>query len=418
MEKKILVLKDDKGVWTYVLEDSEIVEIHYDKDCGSDKVIHQVGNVYIGKVKKIVKNIGAAFVEIEPGLECYYDLDRADSAIFTNKVGKKAISASDELVVQLSKEGVRGKAPTVTSDISFTGQYAVLTTGNTRIGVSTKISKKRRKELKGLISDYENDKYGIILRTNGKDVSADVIHDEIKGLMQSYQHLRSIAPMRTCYSILQKAPPYYITNIRNICSMLNKEITSIDNGQHTELDNNTVGPQPSILVNDKELYKDICNFYPRLKPPIIRLEDDETVSLATLYNTRKVLERALNEKVWLKNGAYIVIQPTEALTSIDVNSGKYEKKGTDQQAVLDINLKAATEIAKQLRLRNISGIIIVDFINMEKEEDIQLLIKELKTQLFKDPIQTTFVDVTKLQLVEITRKKIRKSLSETLLMKL
>ena len=395
MEKKILILKENQEVWTYIIEDGEVVEIHHEIVSASNKAIHQVGNIYIGKVKKIVKNMGAAFVEIEPGLECYYDLTQGKKAIFTSKVGKKSLSVSDELVVQLSKEGMKGKAPTVTSEISFTGYYSVLTTGNTRIGVSTKIPKNQREKIKEVVQKYENDEYGIILRTNGKDVPAHMIQDEIDGLILSYEHLRDSAPMRACFSILRKAPPCYIANIK---SAYGKGLSK-------------------ILVNNQKLYDEIREFYEIYDSayiPKIQMEDEKGVDLASIFNLRKVLERALNEKVWLKNGAYLIIQPTEALTVIDVNSGKYEKKETDQEAALRINLEAATEIAKQLRLRNISGIIIVDFMNMEKEEDIKQLIKELKEHFLKDAVQTTFVDITKLQLVEITRKKIRKTLLETL----
>ena len=395
IERKILILKENQDVWTYIIEDDEIVEIHYENVSESNETIHQIGNIYIGKVKKIVKNIGAAFVEIEPGLECYYDLTQGSNAIFTSKVGKKPLSVSDELVVQLSKEGIKGKAPTVTSEISFTGYYTVLTTGNTRIGVSAKIPKSQREELKKIVQEYENNEYGIIVRTNGKDVPAHRIQEEVKSLIQSYEHLRDSAPMRTCFSILKKAPPHYIKNIRNVYG---KGLSK-------------------ILVNDQKLCNEIREFYEAYDSthtPTIQLESEKGVDLASIFNVRKILERALNEKVWLRNGAYLVIQPTEALTAIDVNSGKYEKKETDQKAALKINLEAATEIAKQLRLRNISGIIIVDFINMENEEDVEQLVKELKQHLSKDNVQTTFVDVTKLQLVEITRKKIRKTLLETL----
>ena len=394
MEKKILILKENQGIWTYILENDEIVEIHYDV-FSMDKSSHQVGNIYIGKVKKIVKNIGAAFVEIEPGLECYYDLEEAKSAIFTTKIGKKPLSVADELIVQLSKEGVKSKAPTVTSNISFTGYYTVLTTGNTRIGVSAKIPKKKREELKGFLDQYQNEEFGLILRTNGGDVPFQVIQEEIEEQLRAYQQLKSKASTRTCFSVLQKNPPGYMTNIRNL-----------DGRGLTK-----------ILVNDRELYHEIHDFYQSYNQgdaPTIQLEEEKTTSLASVFNTRKVLERALSEKVWLKNGAYLVIQPTEALTVIDVNSGKYEKKESDKEAALKINLVAAWEIAKQLRLRNVSGIIIVDFINMEDEEDTLALVQELKSHLAKDSVPTTFVGVTKLQLVELTRKKIRKPLSETL----
>ncbi len=134
--------------------------------------------------------------------------------------------------------------------------------------------------------------------------------------------------------------------------------------------------------------------------------------LGKLYSTQTILEQALRERVWLKHGGYLIIQPTEALTVVDVNSGKCVSKKSRPDAFLQMNLEAAQEIAKQIRLRNLSGIIVVDFINMEKAEDMQLLLREFRKFLSRDPIQTTLIDVTALQLVEVTRKKLRKPLHE------
>jgi ribonuclease G len=393
MEKKILILDENQKIWTYIIEDDQVVEIHNENKDNSMRTIHQVGNIYIGKVKKRVDNIGAAFIEIEPGLECYYHLNQADNAMFTTKVGKKSLAVADELVVQLTKEGVKGKVPTVKSDISLTGYYTVLTTGNNKVGVSKKIPKKHRMELLDILKPYENEEYGIILRTNGMNAPSHLIHDEIKELIKSYEKLKGTSSTRTCFSVLNKVTADYITNIRNVY----KEGLS------------------KIYVNNQGLYDEISDYYKGLKEievPIVQLKDSNT--LTAMFNTRKVLENALNQRVWMKNGSYLVIQPTEALTVIDVNSGKYEKKQDDCEAAFNINLEAAKQVAKQLRLRNISGIIIVDFINMNQKEDIDMLLKELRRYLAKDSVQITLVGVTKLQLVEITRKKIRKSLLETL----
>lgn len=144
----------------------------------------------------------------------------------------------------------------------------------------------------------------------------------------------------------------------------------------------------------------------------LRLYEDSMLSLANLYNLHTVRERAMNERVWLKHGGYLVIQPTEALTVVDVNSGKCVSKKKTDDAYLKLNLEAADEIAKQLRLRNISGIILVDFVNMDSGEDMQQLLKDMRIKCAQDPVQTTVVDVTELQLVELTRKKVRKPLYE------
>ena len=131
-----------------------------------------------------------------------------------------------------------------------------------------------------------------------------------------------------------------------------------------------------------------------------------------LYSTQTAIEKALREKVWLKNGGYLVIQPTEALTVIDVNSGKNAGKGKNEEGIMKIDLEAAREAAKQIRLRNLSGIIIIDFINLESEENVSRLMREFRMLLAKDPIQTTLVDITPLNLVEVTRKKVHRPLHE------
>ena len=166
-----------------------------------------------------------------------------------------------------------------------------------------------------------------------------------------------------------------------------------------------------------ELYKEVQSYLLEMQPEDIeklRLYEDKLLPLHKLYSLENHLKNALHERVWLKSGAYLVIQPTEALTVIDVNTGKCISKKKDEQGYLRINLEAAKEVAKQIRLRNLSGIILVDFINLKEESSMEELLGFLQKELKKDPIVTTFVDVTKLQLVEITRKKIRKPLHETI----
>lgn len=393
--RKVLMMKEDRAVWIFLLEDDEIVEIHHDKQDSSGTGRHALGNIYVGKVKNIVPNIGAAFIEIESGVECYYDISQAANAMFTNKVGKKPICIGDELVVQISKEAVKTKAPTVSSNLSFTGRYAILTTGNTRIGTSGKLPKALREELKERLLPFKNEEYGFIIRTNAGDAGFEDILEEMKSLEQNYRTLKAAARTRTCFSCLQQAPPAYISDLKNV---------------YTE-------GLTEIIIEDEELYAQVQEYYKREQPSELqklRLYQDRLLPLAKLYNTQTVLERALNERVWLKNGAYLVIQYTEALTVIDVNSGKCTAKKNPLETYLKINLEAAREVAKQMRLRNLSGIIIVDFINLDDAEATRELLKTFRQYLSKDPIQSTLVDVTELQLVELTRKKVRRPLYESI----
>lgn len=394
MKRKILIEKAEGQIRTFFMEDGDIVEIHC-ADADSDRTeSHRLGDIYIGKVKNIVPNIGAAFVEIENGVSCYYDMKDAPRALFTHKAGKKPLCIGDELVVQISKEAVKTKAPTVTGNISFTGRYAVLTHGNTRIGVSSKLPKSLRDDYKEKLREYQNDSFGIIVRTNAKDAPFQDVSDEIESLRREYLRIASIAPKRTCFSCLKSAPPSYISDLKNVY----------------------IEGMEEILIGNAELYARIHSYFKMEMPErtdLLRLYDDADFPLGKLYSTQTALEKALREKAWLKNGGYLVIQPTEALTVIDVNSGKsIAGKGRNEEGILKINLEAAREAARQIRLRNLSGIIIIDFINMNTEENVERLMREFRLHLAKDPIQATLVDITPLNLVEVTRKKVHKPLYE------
>ncbi len=393
IERKVLLLKKEDTIWTFLIENSEIVEIH----CSSSNhdSSHQItlGDIYIGKVKNIAANIGAAFIEIFPGQECYYDMHQVPYAIFTHKFGKKPLCIGDELLVQVSREAVKSKVPTVSSNLNFTGRYAVLTTGNTRIGTSGKLPKALREEYKQRLAALKNDSYGIIIRTNAKEVPMEVVVEEIAQLKQEFEQLKRTANSRTCYSCLVSAPPSYITDLNNV---------------YTE-------GLTDIIVEDPMLHQQIYNYLSTEQPEFLqklRLYKDPLLPLSKLYSTDLVIERALSEHVWLKNGGFLMIQPTEALTVIDVNSGKFTAKKKQADAYLKVNLEAAKEIAKQIRLRNLSGIILVDFINMDDSQKMQELLNQFRKYLLLDPVQTNLVDVTALQLVELTRKKVRRPLHE------
>lgn len=393
MKRKILIEQTAGQIRTFFLENDDIAEIHC-ADAGSgEKRSHLLGDIYIGKVKNIVPDIGAAFIEIAPGVNCYFDVKDAEHAIFTTKIGKKPLCIGDELAVQISKEAVKTKSPTVTANLSFTGRYAVLTHGNTRIGVSSKIPKRIRDEYKEKLKGYQNDRFGIIVRTNAKDIPFQMVLDEIESLRSEYERLSSAAPSRVCYTCLKSAPPSYISDLKNVYMEGMEE----------------------IIVEGAALYEDICAYFESELPSkksLLRLYDNPAFPLRKMYSTDIALEKALREKVWLKNGGYLIIQPTEALTVIDVNSGKGTGHGKNESAVLKMNLEAARESARQIRLRNLSGIIIIDFINLEEKENVDLLLHEFRARLSEDPIQTNLIDITPLNLVEVTRKKVHRPLHE------
>lgn len=393
MKRKLLIEKRDNKIRTYFMEDGDIVEIHSTSVSGDHTDRHRLGDIYIGKVSNIVPNIGAAFIEIEKGVNCYYDMKDVNSAVFIRKSGKKPLCIGDELVVQISREAVKSKAPTVTGNLSFTGRYAVLTHGNTRIGVSSKIPKSMREEYKSELKDLQNNDYGIIIRTNAKDAPFEAVLEEIRTLREEYYSLVENAQTRVCFTCLKSAPPSYIADLKNVY----------------------MDGMESIIVGDKGLYTRIHIFFQAELPEklnLLELYDDPSFPLDKLYSTQTVLDKALMERAWLKTGGYLIIQPTEALTVIDVNSGKATSRSDSEEGAMKVNLEAAREAARQIRLRNLSGIIVIDFINLKEEENTRKLLQEFRYFLAKDPIQTTLVDMTPLGLVEVTRKKVRRPLYE------
>ena len=244
-----------------------------------------------------------------------------------------------------------------------------------------------------IAKEYESEQYGFILRTNAKDVEDSVLKIELEHLIREYENLVKTAKTRVCFSCLKKAPKQYLTELINIYQ-----------------DGLT-----DIIVEDGELYDEVKEFLEKNQPEdleMLRLYSDKLLPLHKLYSLEKHVENALKERVWMKSGAYLVIQPTEALTVIDVNTGKCIDKRKDDKTYLKINLEAAKEAAKQMRLRNLTGIIIVDFINLTNKEMMSELLTYFEKELKKDPVATTLVDMTKLQLVEVTRKKIRKPFHE------
>ncbi|SCP94984.1 ribonuclease G [Anaerobium acetethylicum] len=381
--------KNPDNIITALYEDGDLVELNCEK-AESDRILN---NIYIGKVKNIVSNIQAAFIEIADGLMCYYSFEDNKSPIFVNHKNSQKLAIGDELLVQVSKENVKTKAPVVTSNLSFAGKYMVLTTGNCRIGISGKIPEEQKKRLKSWVKPYASEDYGFIVRTNAKDAQKEQIEKEIEALIRRYNDVKSAGLHRTCFSLIYQAPPAYLTNLRDTYAR-NLE---------------------SIITDDGELYgamKAYLELEQKEDAGKLMFYEDSLLPLQKLYSLETRLKEALREQVWLKSGAYLIIQPTEAFVVIDVNTGKFTGKKKLQDTFLKINLEAAKEIAKQLRLRNLSGIIVVDFIDMEREEDRQSLMESLDECLKKDPVKATLVGMSRLNLVEITRKKVRKPLKE------
>ena len=398
-----VVSRRGSQIFSFLLNGSKAVEIHCDA-CRKDSILDEI---YIGKVQNIVKNISAAFVEIAPGTVCYLPLEDLKHPVYTKKGTSQNIQQGDELLVQVKREGIKTKAPAVTTNLTLHGKYALLTTGNTQISVSSKLPKEEKERRVRVVKDNSSADngslegmsagecaYGWLLRTNAGGASPEVIKKDLLRLQTKYGELMKTAQYRTCFSCLLARPSAYLKRLSDLYT--------------EEVD--------EILTDDRELFEQMTEYFQENQPEDtakLRFYEDRLLPMEKLYSLDHHLKEALGERVWLKSGGYLVIQPTEALTVIDVNTGKFTAGKKKEAAFLKLNQEAALEAARQIRLRNLSGIVIIDFINMEEKESEVQLLKTLDDALRRDPIRTTLVDMTKLSLVEITRMKKERPLHES-----
>lgn len=352
-----------------------------------------LGNVYRARVSNLSPNINAAFVDIKKGESCYLSMD--------DYHGEK-LKVGDLVTVQVVRDKIKTKRYALTTDISLQGDYAV-TTLFAPVGVSSKITDSaRKKELKtlmqnlliaeqdaqfylaeGNVAEIERIKkltLGGIIRTQAEHAEDAAITREIEGQARLLYSIMKKSEYATQYTCLYHTEVEYIKDIRRMHALQDVEIV-------TDI------PEVTEAIPKLPLYT-----------------DEYTLTLR--YSLASLLEKTLSKRAYLKSGAYLVIEPTEAMTVIDVNSGKSIKGKNAEDQFLKINIEAAKEIARQLRLRNISGIVMIDFINMKEESHNHELMKNLAEYVRTDPVRTTVVDMTKLGLVELTRQKGKRALHE------
>lgn len=374
-------------------EEERIVEIRLESD--QEKSI--LGNIYTGQVENIASNIQAAFVQIEPGKRCYYSLAEAQRAVFSaGRKGNGPLRPGDELLVQVSRDAMKGKLPALTSNLNFTGRYLVLTTGDKKFGLSSKLALEDRHRLSGWLkeeAERPDKEFGIIVRTNAADASKEEILKELEWLKGRYHKAVVQGRNRTCFSLVLETEPFYVAAVRDAYGR--------------DLD--------EIITDVPEIREMILGYLEEISPELkekLRFYQDKLLPLYKLYRVETALDAIQKEKVWLNSGGFLVIQQTEAFVSIDVNSGKYIGKKKMEETFRKINLEAAAEIGRQLRLRNLSGIILIDFINMENPDHRDELFHVLQKLLRKDSVKSRAIDITPLHILEMTRKKVRRPVIE------
>lgn len=389
---KYLVERDAQNnmIMSFLLgEDGRAVEIHADRESQALRV----GDILLGRVEHVAENLRACFVELEHGVKGYLPMEEIVEPVFTKKGPASFLQQSDELVVQITREAIGSKGVSLTTRLQLKGRYVILRRGTIGVGVSKKIDDPRRKMLKEeLFSEQEIDELqqaagpcGITLRTNAQSAPDEEIRAELSRLSEEMKHLLLTAPYRQLFCVMHREPARWLTRMDSLQESRTDAIITDDEGLLREMNGRLKG---AAALSGK-----------------LRFYRNPQISMHALFGLTRELGQALSRKVEMKSGANLIIEQTEALAVIDVNSAHFIKGRQKEEAVLKVNLEAARECARQIRLRNLSGMILIDFINMEKEESDEMLMKTLREAVRQDPVHTQVIDRTGLGLIELTRRK-------------
>ena len=417
MKREILISGTARETRVAILEDDRLVELLVDRPDAR----RMVGDIYLGTVEAVLPGIQAAFVNIGAEKSAFLhasdlieaededepsDHDDENGNGGGNGGGRSARrrlpNVADELkrgetkIVQVIKEPIGTKGPRVTAQISLAGRFLVYMPFASKVGVSRKIeSRDQRAKLRDLVSKLvPENSGGWIIRTVAEDLTEQSCKREIEHLYGLWSKIKRKAGSVRAPALLQRE-------------------TSLTRGIIRDLFSDKVD---SLLVDSKILHNEIVQYLKQIDPDLlqrVKLYDAET-PLFDEYDIEAEIRSLFQPRVDLPTGGYIIIQPTEALTSIDVNTGRYTGKKDPESTILKTNIEAAREVARQLRLRDIGGIIVVDFIDMESRGNREKVLQELRTYLGRDRARTKAFAVSELGLIEMTRQRVRPSLWQSM----
>jgi ribonuclease G len=391
-----------------VLDDGQVVELWVERT--RHRTI--VGNIYKGRVTKVLPGMQSAFVDL--GLErdaFLYVSDVIDDIEDFSEEGGDELHLDDvpqqrpeisdllregqEIVVQVSKDTIAGKGARITSHITLPGRFLVYMPTVNHIGVSRRIeNEEERSRLKQTLETMRPERGGFIARTAGEGREADEFRADFKYLTDLWDHIRRKAEKASAPNAIHHDLDLVLRTIRDVLSPDFK----------------------SVWVDDVDQYQRIVEFLNQIQPNLVsrvRLyRRDEPIF--DEFGIEPEIAKALKSKVWLKSGGYIVINQTEALVAIDVNTGKYVGKKNLEETVFKTNVEAAKEIVRQIRLRDLGGIIVLDFIDMEDPNNRARLFEALEVEIRKDRSKTKILQISEFGLIEMTRKRVRQSLERSL----
>lgn len=375
--KKIIIETLVSSEKTAIVEDDKLVELLIDEN-ENNKL---VSNIYRGIVKNVKAGLEACFVDIGMEKLAYLPLKKDSN-----------IKSGMDIMVQINKEAVGTKGPKLNLEVSLSGRYLVYIPANDRITISNRLQdENERFRLKKIVKKLVGKDCGIIIRTEAAGCSEEELEKDFTELKEKYDSIAKefklgIGP-KLLYKELDASTKYIKDNV-------NEDVTE-------------------IVVNDSKKYEEIKIILKSInKDYLSKLKLIENQDIFDLYKVQSQIDKALNKKVWLKSGGYLIIEKTEALTVIDVNTGKFTGSSNREDTVYKTNEEACIEIARQLKLRDIGGIIIIDFIDMIKKKNKENLLKILNSELQKDKRKSEVLGLTRLGLVEVARRRERNSISE------
>lgn len=394
---RIIINVNDFQRRAAIIEDDKVVEIFNERNDESNII----KNIYKGKVANVLPGMESAFVDI--GLEknsfLYVDDLREfeekylNGIVNSNKAIEELLTVGDKVVVQVLSVPRGNKGARVTTNFTIPGKYLVLMPNNDHLAISKKIKDEdERKRLEEIFKEIKPAKMGVIIRTAAEGKSIHHFEREMVYLVKKWEEIERRIKRAKTGEILYNDNDIVTTILRDVL-------------------NNSVD---ELIVDNEKIYLDIIDYINAFSESNIttkiKLYTGEK-EIFQEYGVDSEIERALKKEVWLDCGGYLVIEKTEALVSIDVNTGKNTGSYNLERTVLNTNLEAAREIPRQLRLRNLSGIIIIDFIDMKLQEDKELVLQQLDAELKRDRIKNNIVHFTDLGLVEMTRKRVGRNLS-------
>jgi ribonuclease G len=417
MKREILINATQRETRVAILEDDELVELLVDRPDNR----RMIGDIYLGKVEAVLPGIQAAFVDIGTEKAAFLhasdlvfgeeggdgdgddeddDEDEPESETKPARGGRgkapvppiqDVLKRGQEILVQVSKEPISTKGPRVTAQISLAGRFIVYMPFAARVGVSRKIGERaERQRLKEQVrSVLPENVGGVIVRTVGEDVTIDTFSREITTLVNSWKRIKRKTRFMRAPALVHRETSMTRSLVRDLFS------TKVD----------------SLTVDSKQVYNEIVEYLEGFAPELtdrVKLYE-ETVPLFDKADIETEIRDLFKRRCDLPSGGYLIIEPTEALVSIDINSGRYTGKKDPEKTVYKTNSEAAKEIARQLRLRDVGGIIVCDFIDMETQGNRDKVLQELRTHLGRDRARTKAFAVSDLGLIEMTRQRVRQS---------